>query len=190
MHPYQRGAMRHIARAAGLLLILWSAPAFAQQADPAAANRALIGEGPKVDVQQSAIGTLDVGGAGAANPKVTGENLRGNFGASVPPATPQSTAAPNLAVPNYSLQAPNLGPDLQGAAPGQRPTKEQMRAVEDLILPRYRSAASKAASHTALTEGVDGWRYRYFNNRWWYWRPSNSWAYWDGNQWREATSRN
>ncbi len=39
----------------------WSLPALAQQSDPAASNRALIGEGPNVTVQQSAIGTLDVG---------------------------------------------------------------------------------------------------------------------------------
>ncbi len=61
----------------------WAASALAQQNDPAAANRALIGEGPKVEVQQSANATLDVGGAGAANPNVTGENLRGNLAPAV-----------------------------------------------------------------------------------------------------------
>ncbi len=29
----------------------------------------------------------------------------------------------------------------------------------------------------------DGWRYRYYNNRWWYWGPNNSWSYWYGNAW-------
>ncbi len=169
----------------------WSLPALAQTSDPAAANRELIGEGPNVTVQQSAIGTLDVGGPGAANPKLTGENLRGNFGASRPQPTPGlSPTVPSAGVPNFSFQAPNLGPDLRGSAPGQKPSKEETRIAEDLILPRFRSAVADSSARTAAAHGADEWRYRFFNGRWWYWRPNETWAFWDGSQWRERDVRN
>ena len=100
----------------------------------------MIGEGPNVTVQQSAIGTLDVGGAGAANSKLIGENLRGNLGAShAPPAVGTTPAAPNAGITNFSFQTPNFGSDLQGAAPGRAPTKQELRVAEELILPRYRA---------------------------------------------------
>jgi hypothetical protein len=31
--------------------------------------------------------------------------------------------------------------------------------------------------------GYNGWRYRWYGNRWWYWTPNNSWVYWYGDQW-------
>jgi len=182
--------MRYAACAAGALLML-SCPQYvlAQQPDPAAANRALIGEGPKVTVQQSAIGTLEVGGPDAANPKLTGENLRGNLGASRAQTPAGATPAlPNAGVPSYSFQTPNFGPDLQGSAPGRKPPKEELRMVEDLILPRFRATLGDSKLQTASLHEADGWRYQYFNGRWWYWRPNDTWAYWDGSQWRERAA--
>lgn len=181
--------MRYAVYAAAILLMLRSMSALAQQADPAADNRALIGEGPNVDVQQSAIGTLEVGGPGAANPKLTGENLRGNLGASRAEPAAATPAVPKAGVPNYSFQTPNMGPDLRGAAPGHKPTKEELRAVENLILPRFRSAPGNSTSPIASTHGAAGWRYRYFNGRWWYWRLNETWAYWDGARWVSRTAR-
>lgn len=183
--------MRFVISGAGALLtLICSLPALAQPSDPAAANRELIGKGPNISVQQSAIGTLDVGGPGAANPNVTGENLRGNLGASRPqpaPGTPLPT--PNAGVPNYSFETPNLGPDLRGSAPGRKPTKQELRVAEDIILPRFRSHQGEVSQVTASTRGADGWRYRHFNGRWWYWKPNETWAYWDGSEWRDRASR-
>jgi hypothetical protein len=183
--------MRYVICVAGALLTFsCSASVLAQPSDPAAANRELIGRGPNVTVQQSAIGTLDVGGPGAANPKLTGENLRGNLGASTPqPASGAPPSAPKAGVPNYSFETPNLGPDLRGSAPGRKPTKQELRVAEDLILPRFRSHQGEENQLAASTLGPDGRRYRYFNGRWWYWQPSETWAYWDGSQWRERASR-
>ena len=183
--------MRYSLLAIAALTALWSLPVHAQTSDPAAANQALIGEGPNVTVQQSAIGTLDVGGPGATNPKLTGENLRGNLGASrAQPSTGTTPAAPTPGVPNYSFQAPNFGADLSGAAPGNKPTEQELRIAKDLILPRFRSVLSNSASQRASTHGDNGWRYRYFNGRWWYWQPNSTWAFWDGSQWRQRDSRN
>ena len=184
--------MRYMNCAAGALLTFsCSATVLAQQSDPAAANRELIGNGPNVTVQQSAIGTLDVGGPGAANPNVTGENLRGNLGASTPQRASGAglPSAPKAGVPNYSFETPNLGSDLRGSAPGRKPTKQELRVAEDLILPRFR-AHEGADNQLADSHNLgDGWRYRYFNGRWWYWQPSETWAIWDGSQWRERKSR-
>ena len=182
--------MRSSMLAIATLAAIGCLPAHAQTSDPAAANQALIGEGPNVTVQQSAIGTIDVGGPGASNPKLTGENLRGNLGASrmQPSMTPAAT--PNAGVPNYSFQAPNLGPDLGGGVTGQKPTEQELRSAEDLILPRFRSVLSDSTSQVSTARSDDGWRYRYSGGRWWYWRPNNTWAYWDGSQWRQHDGRN
>jgi hypothetical protein len=182
--------MRYVICAAGAILTLSCSAVLAQQTDPAAANRELIGKGPNVTVQQSAIGTLDVGGPGAANPKLTGENLRGNLGAS----TPQSAAgappsAPKVGVPNYSFETPNFGPDLRGAAPGRRPTKQELLVAEGLILPRFRGHDGEENQLADSRHAQDGWRYRYFNGRWWYWQPNETWAIWDGTQWRQRIVR-
>ncbi len=164
--------------------MLGASPAWAQTADPAAANRALIGEGPNVTVQQSAIGTLDVGGPGAANPKLTGENLRGNLGASRMQQNPAMTpTAPNTALPNYSFQAPNFGPDLGGSAPGHQPSATELNAAEGLILSRFRAQQGDDQRLATADRGADGWRYQYFNGRWWYWKPNETWAYWNGTRW-------
>jgi hypothetical protein len=180
--------MRYVIYAAGALLTLsCSLPVLAQPADPAAANRELIGEGPNVDVQQSAIGTLDVGGAGAANPNVTGGNLRGNLGASRPQPAGPTPSAPNAGIPNYTFQTPSFGPDARGDTLGRKPTKQDLRVAEDLILPRFRSQHADGKLAATSTRQNDDWRYQYFNGRWWYWRPNNSWAFWNGSQWRQRT---
>jgi hypothetical protein len=179
-----------ICAAAAVFTLTCTVPVRAQTSDPAAANRALIGEGPKVNVQQSAIGTLDVGGPGAANPKLTGENLRGNLGASrAQPDAGITPAAPHAGVPNYSFQTPNFGPDLGGPAPARKPTKQDLRVAEDLILPRFRSGRGEQNQLAPLTHDADGWRYRHFNGRWWYWKPNESWAYWDGARWANLAAR-
>lgn len=182
--------MRYVTCVAGALLTLsCSLRVLAQPSDPAAANRELIGKGPNVDVQQSAIGTLDVGGAGAANPNVTGENLRGNLGASRPEPSGTIPLAPKAGIPNYTFQTPNLGPDPRGATPGQKPTKQDLRVAEDLILPRFRAHHGDENRLAVSTRDADGWRYKHFNGRWWYWQPNDTWAYWDGSQWRQRPSR-
>jgi hypothetical protein len=182
--------MRCAILAGAVLTLSCAATVVAQQPDPAAANRALIGEGPNVTVQQSAIGTLDVGGPGAANPKLIGENLRGNLGASRgQPAAGLTPAVQNAGVPNYSFQTPQFGPDLGGAAPARKPTKEEIRVAEDLILPRFRVGHGEEGRLALSTHDADGWRYRYQNGRWWYWRPNETWAYWDGARWVNHPAR-
>ena len=183
--------MRYEILTAGALMTLWGAViAVAQPSDPAAANRELIGEGPKVNVQQSANATLDVGGPGVVNPKLTGENLRGNLGASGPqPAAGTTPAVPNAGIPIDSFRAPNFGPDLRGRVPGRAPSKQELRVAEDLILPRFRADLGDNTLPAASGRQADGWRYRYFNGRWWYWRSNSTWAYWDGSRWQERAAR-
>lgn len=53
------------------------------------------------------------------------------------------------------------GTQSQGAMNGDRPSK-------------------KATERTANDQS---WRYRYYQGRWWYWRPSNSWAVYDQDRW-------
>lgn len=36
---------------------------------------------------------------------------------------------------------------------------------------------------TERTAGNPSWRYRYYQGRWWYWRPSKSWAVYDQGRW-------
>ena len=93
-------------------------------------------------------------------------------------------AAPNTGIPNYSFQSPDFGPDLRGAAPGFKPPAKELRMAKDLILPRFRTQTNESSVGTAPSSQSDSWRYRYFNGRWWYWKPSNAWAYWDGSLWR------
>ncbi len=93
-------------------------------------------------------------------------------------------AAPNTTVPNYSFQTPDLGSDLRGPAPGQKPPAQELRVAKDLILPRFRAQAGTSSAEIAFAGQSDAWRYRYFNGRWWYWRPNETWGYWDGAQWR------
>lgn len=183
--------MRNSILAAGWLIALsCSAPVLGQTSDPAAANRELIGEGPKVNVQQSAIGTLDVGGAGATNTNVTGENLRGNLGASRPlPGSTLPSTAPKAAIPNFGFQTPDLGAGQRSSASGAKPTKQDLSAVQDIILPRFRSTHEDDTQIAVLPREADGWRYKYFNGRWWYWKPDDSWAYWNGRKWLNRNER-
>lgn len=181
---------KFMAISAGLIVSIATCT-IGQQPDPAAANRELIGKGPNVTVQQSAIGTLDVGGPGAANTNVTGENLRGNLGAS----TPQRGSGGGLpfgakaGMPNYTFEPPNLVPDLRSSSPGRKPTKQELSVAEDLILPRFRAHEGGRDQLADSHNTGDGWRYRYFNGRWWYWQPSETWAIWDGTQWRQRIVR-
>jgi hypothetical protein len=45
----------------------------------------------------------------------------------------------------------------------------------------YGTLGSSAVS--AAEQGSDSWRYRYWNNQWWYWVPEGHWAYWQNKQW-------
>ena len=39
------------------------------------------------------------------------------------------------------------------------------------------------SKRSPLTPSDTGWRYRFHNGHWWYWREDGSWAYWTGSQW-------
>ena len=170
----------------------WSMPAVAQSTNPA--NRDLTGTGPRVDVQTSANATLDVGGAGAANTNVTGANLRGNFGASIPqpdkivnPALPAASLPVNVfGVPDLSRTLHGLSTNVQEA----KPTQKDVRFASDLILPRFRDDLGQGAVDvSSSSQTSDAWRYRYANGRWWYWKPNKTWAYWDGSRWSDYPAR-
>jgi hypothetical protein len=170
----------------------WSMPAVAQSTNPA--SRELIGTGPKVEIQTSANATLDVGGAGAANTNVTGENLRGNLGASIPqrdrlvnPVLPAASLPVNVfGVPDLSLTLHGLSAGVQRASPGQK----DIRFATELILPRFRDdLGHSAVSDSSSNATPDASRYRYANGRWWYWKPNKTWAYWDGSRWRDYSAR-
>jgi hypothetical protein len=150
----------------------------------------LQGTGPRVDVQTSPNGTLDVGGAAGTDVNMVGENFRGSFGASR--LQPAWNIAPNL--PRSSVQvpfaAPNFGPSMPGSsAPGNAHSGQvdaaDAAAYGDLILPRFQSVLS------ASTQGQspDAWRYRYSGGRWWFRRPAGAWLYWDGAQWQAFAAR-
>ena len=61
------------------------------------------------------------------------------------------------------------------------------------VLPAAKETTPGAESQTSLTVPVtpvavgvvvgDGWRYRWYGGRWWYWLPENRWVYSYGNQW-------
>jgi hypothetical protein len=160
-----------------------SAAAHAQNPDP-------IGTGPRVDVQTDANGMLEVGGSRGADVGLTGENLRGNFGA----VSPQSRAAfgaggaAATASPRPGgLLAPNFDPSLSGglragsAAGAVSPN--QPAEVADFVLPRFRGIAAPPQRTGGARLPADSWRYRYFGGRWWYWQTGDTWVYWNGGQW-------
>jgi hypothetical protein len=171
-----------------MLACFCAAHGLAQQPDPAAANRELIGEGPKTEVQQSANATLDVGGANAASPNLTGANLRGNLGASRPLPAASPSPTPTTGVPNYSFATPNLTPDLNASGRVGPLSAEDRRDLAGLVLPRFQSRRAAASQNVLSPNQPDNWRYRYFNGRWWYWQPSKTWAFWDGRAWRPAAA--
>jgi len=39
----------------------------------------------------------------------------------------------------------------------------------------------------AAASGED-WRFRWHQNRWWYWLPSEQWVYWDGDHWEDFSA--
>jgi hypothetical protein len=168
--------------------LLWSHRATAQSSDPAGPT----GTGPRVDVQVSPNGTLDVGGARGADVDLTGENFRGSFGAS----RSQTGSSPSPALPIPGLPggrspfgAPNFGPSMPGGLPrgdgGTLHRNEDESSLSDLILPRFRRGPNgNAWSSSARQAAADSWRYQFFRGRWWYWQPAQAWVYWDGSQWR------
>ena len=128
------------------------------------------------------------GRPGAASPSVTGENLRGNLGASRAVPSMSTPATPSTGVPNYSFQTPQFGSDLSQPLRTGVPPADERREANDLILPRFRAKLAAGTRATGTLAAVsaqeaDGWRYRYSNGRWWYWKPNNSWAFWDGSRW-------
>jgi len=178
--------------AAAALAVSWClTSALAQVSNPA--QQELTGTGPKVEVQTSANGTLDVGGAGASNTNVTGENLRGNLGASVPqPDKMVNPPLPAASLPANSFSVPDLAPSLRGMsadAQGLKPTQKDIRFATELILPRFRADLGGSTARTSTSQASDAWRYRYSGRRWWYWKPNNTWAYWDGSQWLGYSGR-
>jgi len=168
----------------------------------------LQGTGPRVDVQTSPNGTLDVSGAGATDLNMTGENFRGSFGASrsqpgwsVVPNLPRSSIQVPFAAPNFNPSMPSPSAERDG---NTRQTDEaDLAAYPDLILPRFRSALSGGTSFGAGTSSLqrqrgalppasaraDAWRYRYSGGRWWFWQPSETWLYWDGARWQAFAPR-
>lgn len=40
----------------------------------------------------------------------------------------------------------------------------------------------------SLKDRPDAWRYRWFENRWWYYGANNHWLYWQGNHWNAFAS--
>jgi hypothetical protein len=118
---------------------------------------------------------------------MTGENLRGSLGGSpLGTGVNPAPAPPAIGLPNYSFGSPNLGPNLPGASRGavaeRKPTNEDVSAMTELILPRFRAMIDEP-------RGSDAWRYRYFNGRWWYWKPNRTWVYWQLGQWLDLPSR-
>ncbi len=140
------------------------------------------GTGPRTEVQQSANGTLDVGGTDL---NLQGENFRGTFGAS----RPQTQALPNLSPRTGSafgtpFRSPDFNPSLPtGSAPAA--TEIDAGAYRNLILPRFRgSLVAEGRPATADRAAADGRRYRFFQGRWWYWQAGGNWLYWDGGRWQ------
>jgi hypothetical protein len=184
-----------------------AAPAQAPSSTPGGQSPSLQGTGPRVEVQTSANGTLDVSGAGGTDLNMTGENFRGSFGASR--SQPGWSVTPSL--PRSSLQvpfaAPNFNPSMPGpSAPsdtGSQVDEADLAAYPDLILPRFRNALGGARwgeterSSLQRPRGemppagtrADAWRYRYSGGRWWYWQPTESWLYWDGARWQAFAPR-
>jgi hypothetical protein len=161
-------------------------------AQPAAGGQSsgLQGTGPRVEVQQSANGTLDVGGGSDVN--LQGENFRGNFGASNPQSgalsNPSARPSAGSSFPT-PFGSPDFAPNLSAGSP-QSGVPADAGAYRRLILPRFRaSAAAGARSSSIDRSSVDGWRYRYFRGRWWYWQPGESWLYWDGARWQSFAAR-
>jgi hypothetical protein len=135
-----------------------------------------------VEIRTSANATLDVGGAGASNWNMIGENLRGTLGASrsqpgwsVAPSLPRSSFPVPFAAPDFGPSMPSPGAALDA---GNREARD--RAAADLILPRFRAAATSAA----VRPTADAARYRYSGGRWWFWQSSGSWLYWNGSAWQ------
>ena len=148
----------------------------------------LQGTGPRVDVQNSANGTLDVGGAAGTDLNMVGENFRGSFGASR--LQPFGSATPNL--PRSSVQAPfaapNFGPSMPGSGAlndAPRGQTAEATAYPDLILPRFRGVLGGSPQR----QSPDAWRYRYSGGRWWFWQPTGDWVYWDGARWQSFVPR-
>jgi hypothetical protein len=162
---------------------LWTTIAAAQ--NTGGQSPGLQGTAPRVNVQNSANGTLDVGGGTDLN--LQGENFRGTFGASrsQPGASVLPTPAPRP-LPGSSFQAPFGAPDFAPSLPGT-PTRvgdpTESDFARDLILPRFRSRLGAAQSSAEQRAAADSWRYRYFDGRWWFWQPNQSWLYWSGRQW-------
>jgi hypothetical protein len=171
----------------------------------------LQGTGPRVEVQTSPNGTIDVGGAGGTDLNMTGENFRGSFGSSrlqpgwsIAPSPPRSSFQVPFAAPNFNPSLP--GPSAPSDSTTQADEADR-EAYPDLILPRFRGALGGSTTAGGTSSGgasrsggqrhrgetpsahADAWRYRYSSGRWWYWQPSESWLYWDGSQWQAFAPR-
>ena len=145
----------------------------------------LQGTGPRVDVQTSANGTLDVGGGTDLN--MVGENFRGSFGVSR--LQPVWSVTPSL--PRSSVQvpfaAPNFGPSMPSPTTPSNISRSQSDEAEtadypDLILPRFRgtlgggSRLDQSMHWSTQRQSPEAWRYRYSGGRWWFWQPTDDLA--------------
>jgi hypothetical protein len=184
-------AMRSARVIVTVSMLMASTTGFAQSSDPAAANREILGtNSAAIEVQTSANATLDVGGPGASNADVIGGNVRSSLGASPQqPLGPVASPAPMAGLPRYSLESPVLIRDRQGNAPSAKPTADQVRVAEELILPRFRLPREQSGSPSAAREATNLGRYRYVNGQWWYVKPDGSRAYWNGTQWLTQAAR-
>ncbi|HEY1784307.1 MAG TPA: hypothetical protein VGG30_02115 [Pirellulales bacterium] len=193
----------NVAAATAALCVAWCCAATAVAQSPSSTpgqTPGLQGTGPRVDVQTSPNGTIDVGGTGGTDLNMTGENFRGSFGASR--SQPGWSVAPSLPRSSFPLPfaAPNFNPSLPGpSAPSDTNSQvdqADLAAYPDLILPRFRNAVGGSASLQRQTDEVvspgtrvEAWRYRFSGGRWWYWQPSEAWLYWDGTRWQPFTPR-
>ncbi|HTU26122.1 MAG TPA: hypothetical protein VMF30_12025 [Pirellulales bacterium] len=178
------GALLLLAALCALGLLITTAAAQSNSSTgPGSTNPGLQGTGPRVDVQNSANATLDINAGAGTDLNMTGENFRGNFGA----ARIQPGPSPTTNLPRSSFPAPTASPDFNPSLPGPGAPRGEADAADlnELILPRFRGALAGAAERPT----GEGWRYRYFNRRWWYWQPNESWLYWDGARWQSFASR-
>jgi hypothetical protein len=167
------------------LAAVFVAPAFGQTLGLPGATPGAVGTGPQTDIQVSPNGTIDVGGSRGADVDLTGENLRGAFGAAriepspiAPPVLPAPSVGGSVSrLPNAVDFGAGLVP-LDPSSPnnnGSHVRESRNASIRDLILPRFRSPAAAAS---------EDWRYRYFRGRWWFWQPPGAWLFWNGSRWQ------
>lgn len=178
---------------------LWVAPGLAQVSSVGGAPSVPAGAGPRIEFQVGPNGTLDISGAQSIDTNMVGENFRGNLGSSRSQTNlPGGSKLPSSSFPEQSVtipfRTPNFGPNLTGSLPdagsGLNRAKVDIGSYSNFILPRFRTGddGQPAMPTRSRMNPSDSWRYRYFNNRWWYWKTDKTWSYWNGTSWLDHTS--